>query len=416
MAPRWALLGFALVFSPLLKAQSLAGLGALSGMIVDESGAAVPGATVVVRNEKLGIRRELQTTEAGMFNAPSLAPADGYRVSIHKAGFSPVEVTAIRFPVGQVVSLNRILRIATVETQIDVTSAAPLAEQMKTGVSEVVNNSQIMNLPINGRRVDSFVLLTPAVAPEGTSGLLTFRGIPGGNAFLTDGNDTTNQLWNENAGRARISSNISQDAVQEFQVLSSNYSAELGRAAGGIVNTVTRSGANDRHATLFWFFRNRDFNARDRYATFNPEETRHQAGGSVGGSFVKDRLFYFFNAELTRRQFPIVSSLNRPPLFDAAGNFVATCVATPQQCEAATRYFGRFSGSWTAVPTRIFSLASSTGGRARQTRSARVSICWIGTRRTASRSQPCSTTAQPLEATATPLSRPASPASRGRVS
>ena len=104
-------------------------------------------------------------------------------------------------------------------------------DSSRTDVSQVVNSNQIVNLPINGRRVDSFVLLAPAVVPDGTFGLVSFRGTAGGNAFLTDGNDTTNAFYNENAGRTRISSQISQDAVQEFQVLSNGYSAEFGRAS-----------------------------------------------------------------------------------------------------------------------------------------------------------------------------------------
>ena len=110
--------------------------------------------------------------------------------------------------------------------------------------------------------------------PDGTFGLVSFRGIAGGNSFLTDGNDTTEQYYNENAGRTRISSQISQDAVQEFQVVSNNYSAEFGRAMGGVVNTVTRSGSNDFHGTGYWFFRNQDFNAKDTFATINPHENR----------------------------------------------------------------------------------------------------------------------------------------------
>src|SRR5207244_12261859 len=142
----------------------------------------------------------------------------------------------------------------------------------KSDVSQVVNSTQIIELPINGRRVDSFVLLTPAVVPDGAFGLLSFRGVAGHNAFLTDGNDTTNTYYNENAGRTRITSPISQEAVQEFQVISDNFAAEYGQAMGGVVNTITKSGSNDIHGTGYWFFRNRSLNARDRYATFNPQD------------------------------------------------------------------------------------------------------------------------------------------------
>ncbi|MFB3826733.1 MAG: hypothetical protein ACE15B_08180, partial [Bryobacteraceae bacterium] len=168
-----------------------------------------------------------------------------------------------------------------------------------------------------------------------------------------DGNDTTNQYYNENAGRTRISSQISQDAVQEFQVVSNNYSAEFGRAIGGVVNTVTRSGTNDVHGTGYWFFRNQDFNARDRFAFTNPDETRHQAGGSLGGRIIRDKLFYFGNFEVTRRDFPLVASLTRPPLFDSTGKFQTigsdgrpTCgaPATQAQCDAAIKFLDRQFG------------------------------------------------------------------------
>jgi hypothetical protein len=330
-----------------LTAQSVSGLGAITGVVTDASESAIPNAVIVVTNEKLGIRREMQTTSAGVFNALSLTPAGDYKIAITKDGFSAYEVSGIQVQVGQVVSVTAQLSIAATQQTVHVVAELIQADQTKTGVSDVVNSRQVLELPINGRRVDTFVLLTPGVSPEGTYGLLTFRGIPGGNSFLTDGNDTTDQLWNENAGRTRIASNISQDAVQEFQVLSNNYSAEFGRAVGGVVNTVTRSGGNDIHGTGFWFFRNQDFNAEDRYAKAigqpKPEETRHQAGGSVGGPIVANKLFYFANGEITRRDFPIVSSLNTPPLFNAQGTFTGQCTASPAQCDAAIRFVSQFN-------------------------------------------------------------------------
>jgi len=156
--------------------------------------------------------------------------------------------------VGQNLSLNVNLTVATGATTVEVTGAAPLVENTKSEISGVVDSRSIQDLPINGRRVDSFVLLTPGVSNDGNYGLLSFRGVAGQNSFLVDGTDTTEQFYNENAGRTRISSQISQDAVQEFQVVSSNYSAEYGRAMGGIVNTVTKSGTNSVHGTGYWFY------------------------------------------------------------------------------------------------------------------------------------------------------------------
>ncbi|MCU0248171.1 MAG: TonB-dependent receptor, partial [Bryobacter sp.] len=275
----------------------------MTGVVLDATGAVIPNASVTVLNEPKGIRRTLTTNEAGAFTAPGLVPSDGYEVNVKAAGFAEYQQKAVVLTVGQVLNLVIRLEVSSATTSVQVVELTPLVDSVKQGVSQVVGSQQILNLPINGRRVDSFVLLTPGVVPDGTFGLVSFRGIAGGNAFLTDGNDTTNQFYNENAGRTRITTQISQDAVQEFQVLTNGYAAEFGRASGGVINTVTRSGTNDVHGTAYWFFRNRTLNARDRYATLNPPEWRHQAGGSVGGAIKKDKLFYFFNGELTRRNF-----------------------------------------------------------------------------------------------------------------
>ncbi|MDX2152369.1 MAG: TonB-dependent receptor [Bryobacteraceae bacterium] len=330
-----------------IAAQNLAGLGAVSGTVMDASNAPVPGARVAVTNPTTGLIRRLVTNESGYFIAPSLQPGPGYEVKVEKEGFAVYEAKSLVLQVGQNVSLNVQLTVAQQAQTILVEDSTPIVEQAKTGVSQVVNSAQILNLPINGRRVDSFVLLSPGVTADGTFGLVSFRGMAGGNAFLQDGNDTTNQFYNENAGRTRISSNISQDSVQEFQVLTSGYSAEFGRATGGVINTVTKSGTNEIHGTGYWFFRNQDFNARDRYAAINPSEERNQFGGSVGGPIKKDRLFYFGNYEGTRRDFPLISSILNPQFFNAAGAFIGTCgaPATPQQCENAVNYFRRFFGT-----------------------------------------------------------------------
>jgi Carboxypeptidase regulatory-like domain/TonB dependent receptor len=334
-------------FAGNVAAQAVAGLAGISGVVRDATGSAVPKATVTVSNELKGIRRTLETNDAGVFTAPALVPSDGYKVVVSKSGFANYEADKIEITVGQNINLQITLGVATAATAIDISAAAQIIDDSKTEVSQLVDAKQILELPINGRRVDSFVLLSPAVAPDGAFGLLSFRGVAGHNSFLTDGNDTTNQYYNENAGRTRITSQISQDAVQEFQVITDNFAAEYGRAMGGIVNTVTKSGTNSLHGTAYWFFRNRTLEARDPFATYNPPEWRNQVGGSLGGAIKKDKLFYFFNYEKLKRNFPLVSSITTPPLFDANGNFVYTqpggvptcgAPATVAQCNAATSY------------------------------------------------------------------------------
>jgi hypothetical protein len=323
-------------------AQNTAGTGSISGVVTDASGAAVPGATIVVENQSKGIRRELTTTEGGVFNAPSLVPAPGYTVTISKQGFANFQAKDITLNVGETVNLTPRLNVGGSATRVEVTSEAPVVDTVKPDVSGLVDSKQILDLPINGRRVDNFVLLMPGVTNDAGFGLLTFRGLPGGNSFLTDGIDTTNEFYDENAGRTRTY-NISQDSVQEFQVITSGFLAEYGRASGGVVNTITRSGTNSYHGTAYWFFRNRTLNATDISSNgINPQDWRHQAGMSIGGPIKKDKFFFFFNGELQRRFFPIASSnvTNRTLFPTPTTTNPSTCVppATPAQCSAAFQY------------------------------------------------------------------------------
>ncbi len=333
-------------------AQSAAGVAGITGVVRDPSGAPVPSAKVEVAREGQGTLRNVTTNAEGVFAAPALVPGPGYKLSVSAPGFADYSAIGLNLEVGQNLSLNIALSVGTTLTQVEVNGAAVLVSDTKTDVSQVVGTQQIEDLPINGRRVDNFVLLTPGVTNDGNFGLLTFRGIANGNAFLLDGNDSTERFFMENNGRTRIISQISQDAVQEFEVVSANFSAEYGRASGGVVNTVTRSGTNDLHGTGYWFYRNHAFNAHDPFASINPPDTRHQAGGSLGGAFLKDKLFYFFNGEYTHRDFPLADSILRPGVVDpvnqvwigcgvASGNVPA---ASPSQCSAINALLPRFFG------------------------------------------------------------------------
>jgi outer membrane receptor protein involved in Fe transport len=337
-----------------------AGTGSISGLVQDASGSVIANAAVVVSNESKGIRRSMETTSGGIFTAPALIPDANYKVTVTKSGFATYEAVNISVTIGSNADIRATLNVASTSTTVDVSAVGAAVESTKTDVSQLVDQRQLLDLPNNSRRVDSYVLSSPGVSPDGAFGLLSFRGVAGHNSFLTDGNDTTNQFYNENAGRTRISSPISQEAVQEFQVISSNFSAEYGNAMGGVINTVTKSGSNETHGTAYWFFRNRSLNARDRYATFNPQDIRKQGGFSLGGKILKDKLFYFMNYEGTRRNFPAINSLSSG-MFNSAGqlNLAANpCPAltgpqaTAAQCSTAinmilTRNFQNVSRSVT---------------------------------------------------------------------
>jgi hypothetical protein len=273
-----------------------------------------------------------------------LIPGEGFQVGVTAPGFARYELKGIALQVGQNLDLNIGLTVSQNTTTIEVSEAAELIDDQKTDVSQVVGEQQITDLPINGRRVDSFVLLTPGVTNDATFGLLSFRGVAGNNTFLLDGNDNTEQFYDENAGRTRIQSQLSQDVVQEFQVVSDDFSAEYGRAMGGVVNTVTKSGTNAVHGTGFYYFRSTGFDAHDPFANFNPSEKRVEGGGTVGGAIIKNKLFYFLGADITYRQFPLVDSYVQAGVVNTATQQWVGCTATAAQCNAINGLLPRFFG------------------------------------------------------------------------
>ena len=160
-------------------AQSSAGLAAISGVVRDPAGAAIADAKVEIVSDSLGPVRTLNTNAAGVFTAPALVPGPGYRVTVAAPGFAVSETPNIALQVGQNQNLNIVLVVSAAATQVEVNAIAPLIEDTKTDVSAVIDARQIMDLPINGRRVDTFVQLTPGVTNDGTFGLLSFRGVAG---------------------------------------------------------------------------------------------------------------------------------------------------------------------------------------------------------------------------------------------
>ncbi|MGB0035622.1 MAG: TonB-dependent receptor, partial [Candidatus Acidiferrales bacterium] len=199
---------------------------------------------------------------------------------------------------------------------------APVITTDRPDFTTNINQTTIDNLPMNGRRWSFFALSTPGAVPDGGFGLVSFRGISGLlNNNTVDGADNNQAFFSEERGRTRISYSTSEAAIQEFQVNTSNYSAEYGRAAGGVVNAVTKSGTNQYHGSAFWYDRNSDWGAINPFqrhlvngvsTPFLPEDKRHQFGGSVGGPIMKDKLFFFFSADQQLRPFPAVANSGTP--------------------------------------------------------------------------------------------------------
>ena len=170
-----------LFVSASLFAQSAGGVAGISGVVHDASGAIVPSAKVVISSASQGQVRSLSTNEAGVFSAPALIPGSGYKVTVTAPGFNIYDADNLVLAVGQNLDLNVVLTVGTSTTEVNVTAAAAMVDDTKSDVSTVVDNRAIQELPVNGRRVDSFVLLTPGVTNDATFGLLSFRGVAGNN-------------------------------------------------------------------------------------------------------------------------------------------------------------------------------------------------------------------------------------------
>jgi len=290
--------------------------GGISGKVSDPQGAIVTGATVLITNIGTNVSSTTTSSNDGVFRVSNLQPGR-YRVETNATGFgkSTAEVVV---EVGSITSIDIPLSIGGATGEVTITAEAPVVNTNDATNATGINETSISELPINGRRASSFVLLTPGVAPDGAFGLISFRGISGLlNNSTVDGGDDNQAFFSEARGRTRISSSISQDAVREFSVNTSNYSAEFGRAAGGVVNTVTKSGTNEFHGSAFWYYRNNKQGARNPLSfpgpgnpTGKPDDIRHQYGGSIGGPIVKDRLFFFFSYDEQKRDFPAVA---QPP-------------------------------------------------------------------------------------------------------
>ena len=288
-----------------VMAQAQSNAADLRGYVRDPAEAAVPGATVTARNTATNVTREATTNESGLYQMTNLPPGD-YEVTVEAANFKRAVVPTVRLTVGQRADLDIPLELGELGATVTVSSATTdVIETSRTAVATTIDQQRIENLPINERNYLSFALTTSTVSrdntrpigPAPTSGL-NFGGQRGrSNLVQVDGADNTDN--SVNAAR----STVSQEAVQEFQVVSNSYAAEFGRAAGGVVNVVTKSGTNDFHGNLFGFIRHRSFQARNAFAPVeDPPFTRAQYGATLGGPLDRDRTFFFVAFEQRRRQ------------------------------------------------------------------------------------------------------------------
>jgi Carboxypeptidase regulatory-like domain len=304
---------------PVMGYAQAAGTGSIEGRVTDPSGAIVSESSIDVKNTATGASRTLTSDSSGNYRADLLQPGT-YEITVSKNGFGMLKRGPINVEVGTVARINLELQVAGLAEVVTVTEEAPITYPEKVGVNDSISEREIANLPINGRRWDNFVLLTPGVAGDGTFGLISSRGISGLlNNNSVDGVDNNQAFFSESRGRSRVAYTYSEAAIKEFQVGLSNFSPEFGRAAGGTVNAVTKSGSNDLHGEIFYFIRDDALQAREptlfgnkppgSTAPLGPalknKDRRQQYGTSFGGPLKRDKLFYFlnFDQQLRTEQF-----------------------------------------------------------------------------------------------------------------
>lgn len=329
--------------------------GAIGGTIADQQNKAIPGATVIVRNVATNSASQPVPADAnGRFIVSNLKPGV-YSVEVSAANFAAYKQDHVVVEVGLVTSLDVQMGVAGHTEKVSVTAEAPVVNTEKNDFTTNINTDSVNNLPINGRRWSTFVLSTPGTVADGTFGLISFRGISGLlNNNTVDGGDNNQAFFSEEKGRTRLPYSTGLESIQEFQVNTSNYSAEYGRAAGGVVNAVTKSGSNTFHGDLFMYDRSNAIGAAFNPFTkasvqtspgvftsvpIKPPDVRYQYGGDIGGYLLKDKLFWYFSFDGQNRNFPLTSIPSSPAVF-----FGGITVAAPPAPPAGTNICGLATG------------------------------------------------------------------------
>ena len=288
----------------LMRAQ---GVSTIVGTVRDPSGAVVPGVTVKATDENTGLSREVTANSQGYYVIPSLRPST-YELSVQAQGFADYLQKGVTLLADQSATVNLSLRLQQAQEVVTVESGVTQVNTTTSTLSEVVNQKQIQDLPLNGRNAATLTLLVPGAvsAPSGGAEQGIYKTFPGAVTISTNGSRQNQTSYRLDGGNNNDSyTNVNQpfpnpDALQEFSVQTSNYSAKYGGNSGAVVNVITKSGTNEFHGSAFEFVRNAVFNARNFFASRRDQLKRNQFGGTLGGPIVRNRTFFFVAYQGTR--------------------------------------------------------------------------------------------------------------------
>jgi hypothetical protein len=310
--------------------------------VQDEQSAPVPNASVTIRNQATGTTRELKTNNAGLYDAPNLLPGVS-DVTVKAQGFSTLERRGITLTVGAQQALDLAVKVGQLSQTVEVTADAPVVESQNATISATVDQKTVVDLPLNGRDWTQLATLEPGInavrtqasttgtnnrATKGFGNQLTDSGHrPYANTYMMDGLNI-NDYSNGAPGNV-LGATLGVDAIQEFSVVTTNYSAEYGRTAGAVINAVSRSGTNTFHGTLFEFDREKVLNTRNFFdPAVRPAFAQHQYGGSAGGAIKKNKAFIFGDYEAVYRKVgnPYIDII--PSAAARAGQMCPNAIAT----------------------------------------------------------------------------------------
>jgi len=358
--------------------------GAINGTVFDTTNAVIMNATVTIHNVATNAESTLTTNVRGNFHAPLLEPGV-YAVSFSAAGFEGSRAEDVIVQVGRVTTLVPRLASGTASTTVGVMETAPNLNFESPDFSTNINNRTLQDIPVNNRRWSSLALATPGVISDSSGfGLVSVRGISTIlNNVEIDGADDNQSFYSEERGLTRAAYSTSVSAVREFAVNTGVYASEYGRAAGGVVNSVTKSGTNDIHGQFYFYDRESNWNAYQEHTVetvanytsgnlvptsftsihYKPEDVRKIYGFTAGGPIIKNKLFWIYTYDQHSRIFPALGSPATPGTFfalpDAATATGANTVIPPSMssvtyptytCNTTTGYLAPPRGVTTAAP------------------------------------------------------------------
>jgi hypothetical protein len=305
-------------FDAVVPARAQTAAGAITGLVKDQAGTAVPGATITVTETRTNRQRVVVSTHSGTYSVASLAPGE-YRLHIELSGFKPVRREGIRVATGEKARVDVDLAVGGLQEQVTVVSDAPMVRAETASLGTIVENEQVVQLPLNGRLFIMLASIVPGVALPPNSVLPRINGgRPRTNEYLFDGISVLQPEPGQVAYYPVI------DAIQEFKIESNSPPAEFGRFNGGVVNLTTKSGGNTFRGNVFAFFRNEHLNARNYFQTgtsVKPDYRRNQYGGMLGGPLAKDRTFFFLDYQGQRQSIGRTVTSNVPTMDERSGVF-----------------------------------------------------------------------------------------------